>query len=72
MNGKIKAVSGWQTDENYIRQMLQNKYPIELGRYMNPSVQSWPGQMDEVRFWNYARTEEQIKSSIRKVFRGIY
>jgi len=38
-------------------------YPVRLGFYDNqdPGVQTWCGDMDELRIWNVSRSPEQIK-----------
>jgi len=38
--------------------------PVQIGRYENALEQFWPGQIDEVRIWNFARTESDIQRDL--------
>eukprot|EP01090_Pellita_catalonica_P013941 TRINITY_DN3436_c0_g1_i1.p1 TRINITY_DN3436_c0_g1~~TRINITY_DN3436_c0_g1_i1.p1 ORF type:complete len:537 (+),score=72.89 TRINITY_DN3436_c0_g1_i1:48-1658(+) len=68
-NGEEVGRSTW-SNTGPIRQDLSATHPIELGHYVNPDEQWWPGWMDEVRFWSRARTGEEIKRDLKVVLSG--
>ncbi|MEP2023767.1 LamG-like jellyroll fold domain-containing protein, partial [Reichenbachiella sp.] len=36
---------------------------VNIGHYSNPTLQYWPGLIDEVRIWDGARTAQQIRAN---------
>ncbi|GAF97921.1 unnamed protein product, partial [marine sediment metagenome] len=47
-----------------------NNYSINLGRHGISSSGYLTGQLDEVRIWKYARTEEQLQATMNRVLTG--
>jgi hypothetical protein len=45
-------------------------YHYGNGVYLGYSSSSFAGRMDDVRFWNYARTQSEIQSSLNTMFTG--
>ncbi len=61
-NGQIGA----QGQRNWINT------PVRVGKYDNsdPNLQIFPGKVDEVRFWNYPRSQVEILDQIHKKLTG--
>lgn len=70
LDGNLIAGRDWSASPEYQRQQLQNTDPIELGRYRNPNIQLFNGWMDEIRFWDIARSAEDIKDGRFTVYAG--
>jgi len=69
VNGRQVNGGKWQTP-GYKRNDYSSTRPIILGHYVNPQNQYWEGYMDEIRFWNYARSPEDIFNNIYTVYSG--
>lgn len=70
LTGKM-YLNGEETSNNsFSGSRIYNNLPVEIGKYNNGSIQFFDGELDEVRIWNVARTEAQIKNSMVKNLRG--
>jgi hypothetical protein len=71
IDGVRVAGSSWSTHtELYTRQQLDATEPLELGRYQNPAIQLFNGWMDEIKFWDTTRSEEDIANNRFTIYPG--
>ncbi|NEP89362.1 MAG: hypothetical protein F6K18_22400 [Okeania sp. SIO2C2] len=64
-NGKL-----WHwNDDNSKTSILPTVKTVKLGSYVNGGVYYY-GKIDEVRIWNYARSEEQIQADMNRRLSG--
>jgi Concanavalin A-like lectin/glucanases superfamily len=47
-----------------------NDYPLDIGENAEQTNRIWNGQIDEVRIWNIARSQEQIQASMHRSLAG--
>nr|NQU89287.1 choice-of-anchor D domain-containing protein [Bacteroidota bacterium] len=59
INGVIDAYS-----DSWAQGLVENSYNHFIGRTDGSSTLYFNGEIDEVRVWNYARTQEEIQSSM--------
>lgn len=60
MNGELKGTKAWS---NVVTGSNNN---VLIGKYYGGSTQNFPGYMDEIRIWNIARTEQELRNNMYK------
>jgi hypothetical protein len=60
INGKLDGTTSYTGD------LAPSDYPLYIGHAPWTNYNNFNGQMDEVRIWNVARTQEQIQNNMHK------
>jgi hypothetical protein len=73
LDGVLTNGNGWSSSPQfYSRQHLEDTRPLELGRFQNPAIQLFNGWMDEIKFWDVTRSEEDIFNNRFTIYPGTH